>query len=649
MSLPNLPNGDKLRREVRTEWGGLNLNESAGDGELIEAMNLSSREYPLLASGGPNLRAAGPYTGGTVVSPVFLNGANSYVIRKSSLSYEFHVESRPLSPKALNVTDGTADAIRYAVTRKTLYIFPAKQLLADGVDGLEDMEASQSVEHARFQNGTYQGVDAENNTLYASGANWAQKFRAGDAVTISGSSDSANNKTAVIREISGDELRFYENTFSDGWYCASLPSGGLPAGTYGIGDTGKTFTLSSAWEQGGVLYYRDGDNTVQLKCRTGESTAEGTTVPLDNPPGTPDEILGGIHGLIELFPVTVTRAVPDMDYVCVNENRVWGCKGDTIYASKLGDGRNFNVFDGLSTDSWTTETGTPGDFTGCASFQGYPIFFKGNAVFKVLGDEPRSFTLRKSNIFGVAAGCDRSIVEIRGRLYYVSPVGVVEWTGGDHPEEISHALGTESSELLDAVAGTDGIRYYTELTVRSYDRKKPDEKHLYVYDTRYGTWHEQEHAELGRSWFWWNGVDFRMMRMTDAESGPDWLYTYDLAGPEQYQPYVMVRPRSWTATFADSTRAYKTVLTGSEGKKGVLRLLIRCRVSWYLRVLVAYDGGEFEEAAYIGGSEGAEKDTYAVPLILRRCDRWQLRLTGEGDAVIYSIAVERYPGEWQQA
>ena len=29
MSLPNLPAGDKYRREVRTEWGGLNLNESA--------------------------------------------------------------------------------------------------------------------------------------------------------------------------------------------------------------------------------------------------------------------------------------------------------------------------------------------------------------------------------------------------------------------------------------------------------------------------------------------------------------------------------------------------------------------------------------------------------------------------------------------
>ena len=50
MSLPNLPQKDNYRREVRTEWGGINLNENAGDGELIEALNMSSREYPLLAT-----------------------------------------------------------------------------------------------------------------------------------------------------------------------------------------------------------------------------------------------------------------------------------------------------------------------------------------------------------------------------------------------------------------------------------------------------------------------------------------------------------------------------------------------------------------------------------------------------------------------
>lgn len=105
----------------------------------------------------------------------------------------------------------------------------------------------------------------------------------------------------------------------------------------------------------------------------------------------------------------------------------------------------------------------------------------------------------------------------------------------------------------------------------------------------------------------------------------------------------------WSVTFADSTRAYKTALTGSESKKGVLRLLIRCRLAKTMKVWISYDGGDFEEAGEFGGEDGMDKSSRVVPLILRRCDYWQLRLTGVGDAVIYSIAVEKYGGEWQQA
>ena len=105
----------------------------------------------------------------------------------------------------------------------------------------------------------------------------------------------------------------------------------------------------------------------------------------------------------------------------------------------------------------------------------------------------------------------------------------------------------------------------------------------------------------------------------------------------------------WEVRFADSTRAYKTALTGSESKKGVLRLLIRCKLAGTMKIWISYDGGAFEEAGEFGGEDGMDKSSRVVPLILRRCDYWQLRLTGAGDAVIYSIAVEKYGGEWQQA
>ena len=87
--------------------------------------------------------------------------------------------------------------------------------------------------------------------------------------------------------------------------------------------------------------------------------------------------------------VTVKRAVPDMDFLCENENRLWGCKGDTIYACKLGDIFNWNVFDGVATDSYAADVASTGDFTACASYLGYPCFFKEEHIYKVYGDRPR--------------------------------------------------------------------------------------------------------------------------------------------------------------------------------------------------------------------------------------------------------------------
>ena len=85
-------------------------------------------------------------------------------------------------------------------------------------------------------------------------------------------------------------------------------------------------------------------------------------------------------------PITIARTLPDMDFICVNDNRLWGCKGDSIYCSKLGDPKNFNVFDGLGTDSFQVDAGSAGDFTACASFLGYPCFFKADRIYKMYGD-----------------------------------------------------------------------------------------------------------------------------------------------------------------------------------------------------------------------------------------------------------------------
>lgn len=653
MSLPNLPAGDKFRREVRTEWGGINLNENAGDGELIEAMNMSSREYPLLATARISKSEA----------PVDIAAVFTY---DGKLGYEWNMGNGDgyslIDPTRPNDSWWIGDS----PTRQFAIMGSRMIMLSDDPNGRDkqiyDFDTGTLSKMAStfdsgaatvvFKNGTLGGVPADGNTIYCEGVDWASYFSVGDAVSISGSNLDSNNKTAIIREIDGDELHFDENCFSDTetyWHLYTYES--MPAGSSYYFYTGSStwlgFTLVATVPAGVMLELHGATLQYLSPPPHPQVVAVATTYTGGTPSGTEITMLPPANS----DHVTIARTIPDMDYICVNENRVWGCKGDTIYASKLGDPLNWNVYDGLSTDSWTTETGTPGDFTGCCSYQGYPTFFKENAVFKVLGDEPKNFVLRKQNIIG--ARSNASIVEVRGKLYYWSHVGVMEWNGGDYPTIISGALGLNPGQVDSdfPTAGTDYVRYYIQLSPYRHDRENENVEYfwypgVYVYDTRFGTWHMLEinnAIRYGKRVLFAGGGRYGWMIK-------DW-HSYQSA----YHPYIYAlhsflslkdTTTPWQVTFADSTRAYKTALTGSESKKGVLRLLIRCRLTGSMAVWISYDGGDFEKAAEF---EEMNKTSKVVPLILRRCDFWQLRLTGTGDAVIYSIAVEKYGGEWQQA
>ena len=89
--------------------------------------------------------------------------------------------------------------------------------------------------------------------------------------------------------------------------------------------------------------------------------------------------------------LTVRRSVPEMDFVIESGNRLWGCKYgvvdgkavNEIYASKLGDFKNWNCYAGRSTDSYAATRGSDGPFTGAADYLGSPLFFKEDCVERV--------------------------------------------------------------------------------------------------------------------------------------------------------------------------------------------------------------------------------------------------------------------------
>lgn len=316
--------------------------------------------------------------------------------------------------------------------------------------------------------------------------------------------------------------------------------------------------------------------------------------------------------------VTISRDIPEMDYLCENENRLWGCKGDTVYASKLGDPFNWNVFDGVSTDSFTVNVGSAGDFTGCCSYLGYPCFFKEENIYKVYGDKPSNFQLMGSASLGVEKGSHGSFGIAGETLFYLSRAGIVSYTGGV-PQNIAAAFGTD--RYRNAVGGSDGVRYYVSMEDAAGQRC------LFVYDTRYGVWHKED--DLDVIGFGWN----EELYFLDT-AGRLWV-----SGNARTVPAGAVReePVRSMAEFGD-------FVEGNPNKKGTSKLQIRIELDEGACVTVSmqFDSdGVWREVKTLTTTK---KRSFYLPVIPRRSDHFKIRFDGIGSWILYSLVRESYSG-----
>lgn len=639
--LPYMNDKSIMRPALQTGWGGINHNKSAQEGEIYDMMNMSSREYPLLAPRDTRIildaQLTAPNGSGVLDVPFWIDGTD--------FVFDQVVKGQVYGLSALR---------SFAILGKKILIFPDKKYYDAEADRFGDLEAGGRQDDVTFMNGTYAGEPAEANTIYVAGVNWRSIFNEGDAVKIEGCYiHPENNATLIIREIDGDYLRFYENSFTlDSTIRYTATADGLEAGGYYfcIGEDPYSFTLTADMAEGDTLTWTGSalDAVIGGSASTIPVTSGATGTPL---------VFADIPTDYTEDWIVITRSVPDLRFVCVNDNRVWGTDGVAMYASKLGDPFNWNAFDGLSTDSWSSEVSEPGDFTGCISFQGYPTFFKEDVVYKVQGDKPSNYSWTAAQRHGVLAFAERSLTIVGETLFYLSRVGVCAYTGGA-PSVISAPLGigTYGDDYLRyAVGGTDGVRYYLAI--------QGGASTLYAYDTRYGTWHIEDQPLLGYnqdneqwgyygvdSFFRFRGAMYALMQPYAGRPAPILCCSHS---PQIYQPagysgagWVSYEdPVEWMVEFADAVNFYETTRTGSENKKGLLRLQVRAALEEdaIVKFSVSYDDGAYTEIGQMKGTSGKKK-SYNLPTILRRCDHYRLKIEGTGDCVIYSIAAVRYSG-----
>jgi hypothetical protein len=317
--------------------------------------------------------------------------------------------------------------------------------------------------------------------------------------------------------------------------------------------------------------------------------------------------------------IALSRDMPDLDFICSNENRLWGCAGDEIFASKLGDIFNWYSFDGLASDSWSVAVGSEGDFTGCVPYTGYPIFFKEGAIYKVFGTEPTNFTASASFSTGIQDGSGGSPAVAGDILFYLSRNGVMSYSGG-MPLRKYEAFG--DALYTGGVAGSDRRKYYISML------DKAGAPHLFVYDTERGLWHrEDESRAVGFAY-----CDENLYMLCD--DGRLWMVGNIKEPPDGAEGGERVE---WSVEFADFSEQ-------APEKKGVTKFYLRLEAEQdtEAELWIRYDSaGGWER---IWGQTATQKRSFTAPIIPRRADHFRLRLTGAGGCKIYGLTRELYVG-----
>ena len=314
--------------------------------------------------------------------------------------------------------------------------------------------------------------------------------------------------------------------------------------------------------------------------------------------------------------MTVSRKMPELDFVTESENRLWGCRYgvsetgemiNEIYASKLGDFKNWRCYMGLSTDSYTVSVGTDGAFTGACTHLGHPLFFKENCMHKLYGSYPANFQLQTTTLRGVQSGCDRSLAIVNETLFYKSRDAICAYDGS-LPIEISSALGDEVYDS--AAACGHGNKYYISM-------RGKDGYNLFVYDTKRGFWHREDDlrvrafaSHLGELYY------------IDDVSGD--LKTIGGSGKQDENPV------KWKA---------ETGIIGTDmpDKKYISRVNVRMSLDVGARMYIFAEYDSSGGWQHVTTVTGHSLRSFSIPIRPKRCDHMRLRFEGEGEAKIYSI------------
>ena len=296
--------------------------------------------------------------------------------------------------------------------------------------------------------------------------------------------------------------------------------------------------------------------------------------------------------------------------------------GQAIYISYFNDLSKWTVFN--EEGQYSAEAAEvheildDGYFTAVINFRDYPIFFKRNSMYILYGEYT---PFSPSRIDNIGSGFPATVSICNGALYFLSHIGVMEYTGGV-PQLISQNLNISGNPLNsfdEHTACADDRYYYID---------------DYIFDTYTRTWSKQE--------------------ISSQEDDPIYQKTYQLYPQCRFGGQIYVNERIWRTGGGESPTETLDMYRVSDaapagwsfttkqfheyeaGKKLVSRLAIgfENRSATEMKIEVSIDKRTFQTVYTWDGTADFAKE---VPVILPYCDYFQIRVSGKGKMIIHYI------------
>lgn len=615
-SMPAIPETQKSVR-MTTSFGGYNHREIISDGEMFDTKNLCADMYPVVTTRRKRSIASYDVSGQAAVPLTGIHGRDQLVmIRGTEVFYNFSKVT------GLSVSSDSGMLPKKIVSMGAyVCIWPDKKYF-------NTIDQSDYGSMDRLL--TIGGASVSLSLCRGDGTNYDMT-----QITVSSTAPSSptNGKLWIDQSGDTDVLRQYTASTQE-W--TEVPTVYVKISGTGVGN--------------GIREY-DAVNISGMEAASGTAARVASEIAALNGSmivygaGSGYIIVAGMLSAtvaaLKAQNVQINRDVPDLDYICESNNRLWGCKYglengkvvNEIRACKLGDFRNWSCFMGLSTDSYTASIGTDGVWTGAISQKGYPVFFKEEYIHRVSGSAPSSFQITTTTARGVQRGSWRSLAVVGEKILYKSRQDVMAYDGS-----LPFSVGEQLGDVLysDARAGVSGNTYYISM------KDENNKWSLFTYNTEKQIWYKEDDLQaLG-----FGTVGDELFAIDEAHNT-----LVAVNGTMGAEGWTQEGEFDWKAEFGLSGLEYapndygRMGRTDRRGNQYVSRFDIRMYIEEGTRaeLEIMYDSsGEWIRQGEIRGNR---MRSFVLPVIPKRCDHLRFRIRGNGVFRIYSISRIMEAGE----